>query len=68
MKKRIAALMITTIFALTGAGCSQNGSSGQAADSSNAQEEAAEDDNAQEAPAEDTGDTASSDTETAQEG
>ena len=30
--------MITTIFALTGAGCSQNDSSGQAADSSNAQE------------------------------
>lgn len=68
MKKRIAALMITTIFALTGAGCSQNDPSGQAADSSNAQEEAAEDDNAQETPAEDTGDTASSDTETAQEG
>ena len=68
MKKRIAALMITTIFALTGAGCSQNDSSGQAADSSNAQEEAAEDGNAQETPAEDTGDTASSDTETAQEG
>ena len=68
MKKRIAALMITTIFALTGAGCGQNDPSGQAADSSNAQEEAAEDDNAQEAPAEDTGDTASSDTETAQEG
>ena len=68
MKKRIAALMITTIFALIGAGCSQNDPSGQAADSSNAQEEAAEDDNAQEAPAEDTGDTASSDTETAQEG
>ena len=60
--------MITTIFALTGAGCGQNDPSGQAADSSNAQEEAAEDDNAQEAPAEDTGDTASSDTETAQEG
>lgn len=60
--------MITTIFALIGAGCSQNDPSGQAADSSNAQEEAAEDDNAQEAPAEDTGDTASSDTETAQEG
>ena len=69
MRKRIAALMITTIFALTGAGCSQNDSSGQAADSSNAQEEeAAEDGNAQETPAEDTGDTASSDTETAQEG
>ena len=68
MKKRIAALMITTIFALTGAGCSQNDPSGQAADSSNAQEEAAEDDNAQETPAEDTGDTASSDTKTAQEG
>lgn len=68
MKKRIAAWMITTIFALTGAGCSQNDPSGQAADSSNAQEEAAEDDNAQETPAEDTGDTASSDTETAQEG
>lgn len=68
MRKRIAALMITTIFALTGAGCSQNDPSGQAADSSNAQEEAAEDDNAQETPAEDTGDTASSDTETAQEG
>lgn len=68
MKKRIAALMITTIFALTGAGCSQNDPSGQAADSSNAQEEAAEDGNAQETPAEDTGDTASSDTETAQEG
>ena len=47
--------MITTIFALTGAGCSQNDSSGQAADSSNAQEEeAAEDGNAQETPAEDT--------------
>lgn len=28
MKKRIAALMITTIFALTGAGCSQNDPSG----------------------------------------
>ena len=68
MRKRIAALMITTIFALTGAGRSQNDSSGQAADSSNAQEEAAEDGNAQETPAEDTGDTASSDTETAQEG
>lgn len=67
MKKRIAALMITTIFALTGAGCSQNDPSEQAADSSNAQEEAAEDGNAQEA-TEDTGDTASSDMETAQEG
>ena len=67
MKKRIAALMITTIFALTGAGCSQNDPSEQAADSSNAQEEAAEDGNAQEA-TEDTGDTASSDTGTAQEG
>lgn len=67
MKKRIAALMITTIFALTGAGCSQNDPSEQAADSSNAQEAAAEDGNAQEA-TEDTGDTASSDMETAQEG
>lgn len=59
--------MITTIFALTGAGCSQNDPSEQAADSSNAQEAAAEDGNAQEA-TEDTGDTASSDMETAQEG
>lgn len=66
MKKRIAALMITTIFALTGAGCRQNNSSGQAADSSNTQEET-DGANAQEAP-EDTGDTASSGTGTAQEG
>lgn len=48
MKKRIAVLMITTIFALTGAGCSQDNSSGQATDSSNAQEEAADSSNAQE--------------------
>ena len=76
MRKRIAAWMITTIFALTVAGCSQDNSSGQAADGSNAQEEAADSSNtqeetdganAQEAP-EDTGDTASSDTGTAQEG
>ena len=66
MKKRIAAWMITTIFALTVAGCSQDNSSGQAADSSNTQEET-DGANAQEAP-EDTGDTASSDTGTAQEG
>ena len=66
MRKRIAALMITTIFALTGAGCRQNNSSGQAADSSNTQEET-DGANAQEAP-EDTGDTASSGTGTAQEG
>ena len=66
MKKRIAAWMITTIFALTVAGCSQDNSSGQAADSSNTQEET-DGSNAQEAP-EDTGDTASSDTGTAQEG
>ena len=58
--------MITTIFALTVAGCSQDNSSGQAADSSNTQEET-DGANAQEAP-EDTGDTASSDTGTAQEG
>ena len=58
--------MITTIFALTVAGCSQDNSSGQAADSSNTQEET-NGANAQEAP-EDTGDTASSDTGTAQEG
>lgn len=58
--------MITTIFALTGAGCRQNNSSGQAADSSNTQEET-DGANAQEAP-EDTGDTASSGTGTAQEG
>ena len=66
MKKRIAAWIITTIFALTVAGCSQDNSSGQAADSSNTQEET-DGANAQEAP-EDTGDTASSDTGTAQEG
>lgn len=66
MRKRIAAWMITTIFALTVAGCSQDNSSGQAADSSNTQEET-DGANAQEAP-EDTGDTASSDTGTAQEG
>ena len=66
MKKRIAAWMITTIFALTVAGCSQDNSSGQAADSSNTQEET-DGANAQGAP-EDTGDTASSDTGTAQEG
>ena len=66
MRKRIAAWMITTIFALTVAGCSQDNSSGQAADSSNTQEET-NGANAQEAP-EDTGDTASSDTGTAQEG
>lgn len=66
MRKRIAAWMITTIFALTVAGCSQDNSSGQAADSSNAQEET-DGANAQEAP-EDTGDTASSGTGTAQEG
>ena len=58
--------MITTIFALTVAGCSQDNSSGQAADSSNTQEET-DGANAQEAP-EDTGDTASSGTGTAQEG
>ena len=40
--------MITTIFALTVAGCSQDNSSGQAADGSNAQEEAADGGNAQE--------------------
>ena len=66
MKKRIAAWMITTIFALTVAGCSQDNSSGQAADSSNTQEET-DGANAQETP-EDTGDTASSGTGTAQEG
>ena len=66
MRKRIVAWMITTIFALTVAGCSQDNSSGQAADSSNTQEET-NGANAQEAP-EDTGDTASSDTGTAQEG
>lgn len=66
MRKRIAAWMITTIFALTVAGCSQDNSSGQAADGSNTQEET-DGANAQEAP-EDTGDTASSDTGTAQEG
>lgn len=48
MRKRIAARMITTIFALTVAGCSQDNSSGQAADGSNAQEEAADGGNAQE--------------------
>ena len=41
--------MITTIFALTVAGCSQDNSSGQAADGSNAQEEAADSSNTQEA-------------------
>lgn len=40
--------MITTIFALTVAGCSQDNSSGQAADGSNAQEEAADSSNTQE--------------------
>ena len=54
------------MVALTVAGCSQDNSSGQAADSSNTQEET-DGANAQEAP-EDTGDTASSDTGTAQEG
>ena len=54
------------MVALTVAGCSQDNSSGQAADSSNTQEET-DGGNAQGAP-EDTGVTASSDTGTAQEG